>query len=97
MKNGIKKNTAKEHRVPRATLFLRLELTFTQLRMGLNTVVNSDEKFVIEIWVSEKCCKGFPKRKKDIQDVVKEVKSAPYSPFTNNVPGKPGTRSSCRS
>lgn len=86
-----KKQAAIQYGIPRATLIFRLSPNFVKPRPGPPTILTDIEENAIENWLIGSQRKGFPKRKEEVFDAVKEFLSdVPRDhPFgENNVPGE---------
>lgn len=91
VQNGLsKKAAAKKYGVPRATIQFRLSTKFVKSSCGPSTVLTTEEESLLEDWITKCARKGFPRRKDDILQSVKEFidTSGKITPFTDNVPGK---------
>ncbi|CAH1180212.1 unnamed protein product [Phaedon cochleariae] len=73
IKKGMsKKQAAKTYRIPRATLQFRMSERFKKIRHGPETVLSTSEEELLVKWINDNQRKGFPRRKEDIQQSVKE-------------------------
>ncbi|KAJ8961303.1 hypothetical protein NQ314_005952 [Rhamnusium bicolor] len=89
--NGLPlRESAKRFSIPRTTLQFRRSNKFNNINFGPNLVLTAAEENIIVEWIIENHKKGFPRRKEDIQESVKEFleKTPRSNPFVNNYPGE---------
>lgn len=83
---------SKEFKIPRGTLQNRIHNRTKKARKGPETVLTSDEEKQIVDWLVANHLKGFPRRKNDVKNVVKEFLDADTTPrrnpFKDNFPGE---------
>lgn len=90
VRNGMpKKTVAVKFQVPRQTIQFKLSHSFRKTSYGPPPVLNSDEERMLVQWIATCSRKGFPWRKCDLQEAVKEYLEANerQNSFVNNKPG----------
>lgn len=89
---------AKLYTIPRGTLQNRLHNRTKKPSFGPSPVLTVEEEQKIIDWLIDNHSKGFPRRKHDVQTVVKEFLDASprENPFSNNLPGDKWYRSFLR-
>ncbi|KAI4463240.1 tc5 transposase dna-binding domain [Holotrichia oblita] len=89
---GMSKIKASElYNVPRSTIQFRLSNKFSnKTSHGPSPYLTEVEEDVLVKWIIESQQKGFPRRKDDLQEAVKEFfdKTGRDNPFKDNCPGK---------
>lgn len=93
IKSGLPiRKASKEFKIPRGTLQNRIHNRTKKSRKGPETILKSDEEKEIVDWLVANHFKGFPRRKDDVKNVVKEFLDADArprkNPFKDNLPGK---------
>ncbi|XP_030767168.1 uncharacterized protein LOC115890944, partial [Sitophilus oryzae] len=89
--NGLPlREVARRFGIPRATLQFRRSQKFVKTSFGPNPILSYDEEKILVKWISENHKRGFPCRKENIQESVKEFldKNPRENPFVNNRPGE---------
>lgn len=91
VENGMSKKAAsKQFNVKRSTLQFRLKNrdrpSFT---CGPSSIISKEEEDVLVKWLLDCSKKGFPRRREDLQQSVKQFldDQGKSSPFKNNFPG----------
>lgn len=84
------REAARRFNIPRATLQFRRSNKFVKTTLGPSPILTSDEEIILVNWITENHKRGFPRRKEDIQESVKEYldKNPRDNPFVNNRPGE---------
>ena len=58
--------------IPRATLQFRGSNKFVKTTLGPSPILTSDDEKILVNWITENHKRGFPRRKEDTQESVKE-------------------------
>lgn len=86
-----KKAASKIFNIPRSTLQFRLGSNFSKVRPGPSTILTSEEEERMVHWIKISQQKGFPKRREDVTQAVKQFlleNDRPHPFGEENMPGK---------
>ncbi|KAI4455752.1 hypothetical protein MML48_9g00000300 [Holotrichia oblita] len=81
---------SRQYKIPRATLQFRKSQNYVKPTFGPNPILSNDEEKILVNWIFENHKRGFPRRKDDVQESVKEFldQRPRENPFVNNRPGE---------
>jgi hypothetical protein len=84
-----KKAASKMFGIPRTTLIFRLSDKFRKIDPGPSPVLTAAEEATLVEWIICNQKKGFPRRKEDVQESVKQFldQNPRPNPFRDNIPG----------
>lgn len=92
VENGMSKKAAsKQFNVARSTLQFRLKnKERPKFTCGPPSILTEGEEQILVKWLLQSSAKGFPRRREDLQQSVKQFLDGQgrTSPFKNNLPGK---------
>ncbi|KAI4455538.1 hypothetical protein MML48_9g00007544 [Holotrichia oblita] len=81
---------SRQCKIARATLQFRKSQNYVKPTFGPNPILSNDEEKILVNWIFENYKRGFPRRKDDVQESVKEFldQRPRQNPFVNNCPGE---------